>query len=135
GGSGNSGGDGDSSAPDFDECAGSSHKAGLGRGANIVWVIDNSGSMDEEAALVQQNMNRFVQSIVGAGLDDYRVVVMTEEGFINVPDPLGSDAVHFRHVDEDVSSHEPLEDILARYPDMREFLLPGVITHFVVVTD
>lgn len=134
GGSGNNGGGG--AGPGFgDTCGESIHKAGLSRGANIVWVIDNSGSMDEEAVLVQENINRFVQSIVSAGLEDYRVVVMTKSGFVNVPDPLGSDTVHFRYVDENVKSHEPLEDIVGRYDDFKEFLLPGVITHFVVVTD
>src|SRR5690606_10071772 len=80
------------SGADFKECAES--KAGAqraARGSNIVWAIDTSGSMDEEAALVQQNMNRFVQAIVMAGLEDYRVVVISKRDFVSVPEPLGSD--------------------------------------------
>jgi hypothetical protein len=132
-------GDGSSGLPptpgDFLECAADRFEAGRGRAGNIVWVIDSSGSMDEEAALVQENLNQFVESIVQAGLSDYRVVVMTEQGFVSVPEPLGSDTAHYRFVDEEVGSEEPLSDLLGRYGDYADFLLPGATTHFVVVTD
>jgi hypothetical protein len=121
--------------PDFAECASSTVKAGLGRAGNIVWVIDTSGSMDEEAALVQDNMNRFVEAIAEAGLEDYRVVVVSERDFVDVPDPLGSDREHFLFLEEEVSSNEPLEDLLSRFDDFQGFLLEGAVTHYVVVTD
>jgi hypothetical protein len=121
---------------DFAECADKSVDAERGpRGSNIVWVIDNSGSMDEEAATVQQNLNTFVKSIASAGLSDYRVVLITEAGFVQVPAPLGGDTAHFLQIDENVKSDEPLSDLLARYGDFSGFLLKGVVTHFVTVTD
>jgi hypothetical protein len=62
----------------FQECAETKYSAERApRGSNIVWAIDTSGSMDEEATLVQQNLNRFVQTITAAGLEDYRVVVIS----------------------------------------------------------
>lgn len=122
--------------PEFASCAEARVDAERGpRGGNIVWVIDTSGSMDEEAALVQQHLNGFAKAIVAAGLADYRVVVVSQREFVQVPDPLGSDREHFLHIEEKVGSDEPLTDLLKRHPDYKSFLLPGVITHFVVVTD
>jgi hypothetical protein len=134
-GQGGDGDDGDNPLGPGLECATDNFKAGLSRAANIVWVIDNSGSMDEEATLVQQNMNAFVEAIVAAGLEDYRVIVMTEKGFVDVPDPLGADNAHFRYVDADIGSNEGLEALVDNYNDYSDFLLPGGFTHFVVVTD
>jgi hypothetical protein len=120
----------------FEECAGEQVGGQVGvRAGNIVWVIDTSGSMDEEAAIVQQNLNQFASSLATAGLSDYRVVVVSEPDFVTVPNPLGSDAKHFRYVDEAVDSEEPLTDLLARFADYSDFLLKDVLTHFVVVTD
>ncbi len=133
---GNNPGSGGGFVPgDFLECGADTFTAGLKRAANIVWVIDTSGSMNQEAALVQDNMNRFVTSIVGAGLEEYRVVVVSKPSFVSVPNPLGTDREHFLFVDEKVGSNEPLEDLLSRFDDYRGFLLPGAVTHFVVVTD
>src|SRR5262245_30939738 len=79
----------DADGPGFDECAGVKFDAEMGRRAsNIVWVIDTSRSMTEEAAEVQDNINSFVQAILSAGLDDYRVVVVSEAQYVRVPDPL-----------------------------------------------
>ena len=70
-------GDGDDAAPDggFEECAASRVEAERElRPVDIVWVIDSSGSMDEEANRVQTNLNNFAGEIANAGIDDYRVV-------------------------------------------------------------
>src|SRR5687767_6162273 len=56
------GGD-DTPGPDSGNCAAESTNAmAVKRPSDIIWVIDNSGSMDEEEARVQQNMNAFAQS-------------------------------------------------------------------------
>lgn len=135
---GNGGIDGNSGVslpPGVPECGREAFSAGLSRGANIVWVIDTSGSMKTEAALVQDNMNRFVQALVGLGLEDYRVVVVSEKQFVSVPAPLGTDTQKFLFVEEKVGSNEPLEALLSRYDDFGGFLLPGALTHYVSVTD
>ena len=131
-------GDGDANSPDggFEECAASRVEAERQlRPVDVIWVIDNSGSMDEEACYVQTNMNNCAANIAGAGIDNYRVVVMTKTGWVNVPNPLGSDATHFLFVDEDVQSDEPFGDLVARFDAYGSFLQKDAITHFVVVTD
>jgi hypothetical protein len=120
----------------LDECASNEVEAERApRGGNVVWVIDASGSMDEEAAQVQDNLNKFVQSIVAAGLSDYRVVVITESEFVDVPEPLASDTEHFRFIEEEVGSNDQHEILLNLYTRYADFLLKGAVTHFVVVTD
>jgi hypothetical protein len=128
--------DSSSDDDDFEECAGDRIEAERTlRPVDIVWVVDNSGSMDEEAALVQMEMNDFVGAISSSGIDDYHVVLITQEGWVTVPDPLGTDAQRYRFVNEDVQSNEPLADIRDRFDDYKDFLRPDAITHFVVVTD
>jgi hypothetical protein len=43
--------------------------------ADIIWVLDNSGSMTEEAAAVQAQMNTFSAFIAGTGIDVHVVVI------------------------------------------------------------
>lgn len=122
--------------PPFEECAASRTEAERTlRPVDIVWVVDSSGSMRDEADIVQSNINGFVASLSNAGIDDYRVVMVTQKGFLDVPDPLGSDSARFLFIDERVNSNEPLQDLLARFDDYRGFLRPDAVTHFVVVTD
>lgn len=102
---------------------------------DIIWVIDNSGSMDEEAALVQSGMNAFASAISSSGIPDYHVVVITQTGWVTVPPPLGTDPSHFLFVDADVQSNEPLDEALSNLPRYQSFLRGPAITHFVFVTD
>src|SRR5689334_15532551 len=44
------------------------------RPVDIIWAIDNSGSMDREEEIVQTNMNSFAGMIGGFGID-YHVIV------------------------------------------------------------
>lgn len=104
------------------------------RPVDVVWVIDSSGSMSNEASLVQQNMNSFVASIAASGAD-YRVVVLTRAGFVNVPAPLGTDAARFRYVAQAVSSSAALSQAVARLRDYRDFLRPEATLNFIFVTD
>ncbi|UJR83517.1 hypothetical protein [Sandaracinus amylolyticus] len=102
---------------------------------DIVWIIDNSGSMDGEAAIIQNNMNSFVSAIEASGITDYRVVVITASGFVNVPPPLGTDAARFRFVSYDVQSQDAMSDLIASYPMWSDFLRRDAVTHIVHVTD
>jgi len=101
---------------------------------DVVWVVDSSGSMSGEAERVQDNMNRFAAAVLGAGIDP-RVVMITEADFIVVPDPLGSDAEHYRFVERDVGSSAPLSRLLSEFPRYADFLRPDAVLHFVAVTD
>jgi hypothetical protein len=120
----------------FAECVGSDYVAET-RSApvDIIFVIDNSGSMDEEAAQVQMRLNGFVEAIGGAGIDDYHVIMLTQLGFVSVPDPLGSDASRYRFVDTNVQSTDSFERLLEQLPVFTDFLRPTAVTHVVFVTD
>lgn len=45
--------------------------------ADIIWAIDNSGSMTEEALAVQQNMNDFATRLVSSGIDVHLAMIST----------------------------------------------------------
>ena len=101
---------------------------------DIVWVIDNSGSMRDEATLVQANLNDFATAINAVGLD-VRVVVITAPGFVEVPPPLGSDPSRFLRVNQDVQSSNSFDRLLDTLPMYQDFLRRNSALHFVVVSD
>ncbi|MFT5352913.1 MAG: hypothetical protein ACI9KE_000110 [Polyangiales bacterium] len=101
---------------------------------DIVWVIDNSGSMSEEASLVQENINNFATAINSAGLDVH-VIVITAAGFVEVPPPLGTDPERFLRVNQDVQSSNSFERLLGTLPMYQSFLRRNSALHFVVVSD
>jgi len=47
---------------------------------DILWVIDNSGSMIEEQKKLQENFNSFITSFVGKGYD-FRIAVITTDAW------------------------------------------------------
>jgi len=104
------------------------------RPVDIVWVVDSSGSMGNEAARVQENMNRFATDILVGGIDPH-VVVITNPDYVTVPPPLGGDPEHYRFVDQGVGSHAPLLRLLSEWARYSDFLRPDAVTHFVAVTD
>ena len=103
------------------------------RPVDIIWVIDNSGSMDAEEQRVQDNMNTFANSIANSGVD-YHVIVITDTTHITVPPPLGG-SPQFLGVNVFVNSNDPLERVVAAYPMYQAFLRPDSVKHFVAVTD
>ncbi len=104
------------------------------RPVDIVWVVDSSGSMENEAARVQENLNRFAADILAGGIDPH-VVVITDRSYVAVPPPLGTDPAHYRFVDRHVGSNAPLERLLSEWERYADFLRPDAVTHFVAVTD
>lgn len=101
--------------------------------ADIIWVIDNSGSMDEEEERVQDNLNAFSQAITDSGVD-HHVIMITNTSHVAVPPPLGG-SDRYLAVNQDIDSNNALEQILATYEQWREFLRPGSVKHFIAVTD
>ena len=101
---------------------------------DIIWVVDSSGSMSEEADLVQRNINSFATDISTSGVD-YHVIMMTDPGFATVPPPLGTDPTRYLAIDQPVGSTNAFELLLSRYDDYSHFLRDGAVTHIVVVTD
>jgi hypothetical protein len=103
------------------------------RPVDILWVIDNSGSMDEEEARIQDNMNTFAATIGGSGVD-YHVVVVTDTGHVNVPPPLNP-GPRFLGVNVSIGSTNALERLVQTYPMYQSFLRADSVKHIVVVTD
>lgn len=103
------------------------------RPVDILWVIDNSGSMDAEEQRVQNNMNSFAQSIGNSGVD-YHVVVVTDTTAVNVPPPLGG-SPSYLGVNLSIGSTDALQRLVEQYPAYQAFLRPTSVKHIVVVSD
>ncbi|MCP4602723.1 MAG: hypothetical protein GY847_19775 [Proteobacteria bacterium] len=113
--------------------------------ADIIIVVDNSGSMQYEAADVQANLNDFSTQISSSGVDHHIVLISSDnsdsEG-ICVGAPLGSgscpddsNAPNYLHVVETVDSRNALEKIVSTYDQWNHMLRTDSIRHFLVVTD
>ncbi len=143
GGSGNFGG----------ECAGVSQEANNAvLPADVIWTIDTSGSMAFETQAVRDNMNKFSQGIVAAGVD-IRIALIAEQyeppKFPGLPDdgiciaaPLGSGSCPndsklptFAHIFQTVASTNSLQLIIQRYPDWKGILRHNSVKIFTIVTD
>ncbi len=109
--------------------------------ADIVIAIDTSGSMDEESAQVQQNLNNFASIITGSGIDVH--VILIADATVCIPQPLGSgqcngadeNLPNFRHVVQQVASTNGLEVILSTYPMWKDTLRAGATKTIAIVTD
>lgn len=109
--------------------------------SDIIWVVDQSGSMDQETDHVQEQINNFVALIDQSNID-YRVVMIASTGGSNsicVPSPLGGancgNNTQFRLVNQRIGSHDALSQTISRYSLYSDFLRPEAIKHFVYVTD
>lgn len=100
---------------------------------DIIWVVDSSGSMNDEANAVQNALNDFSSFIASQNID-YRVVLIGDAGEMSVPAPLGGSA-EFMHVNVSVGSTNALEKVVQTYPMWQSFLRTNAKVHFVVVTD
>lgn len=109
--------------------------------ADIIWVVDQSGSMDKETDYVQKQINTFAAAIAKSAVD-YRVVMIANPSAGNkicVPAPLGGpncgNAARFRLVAKTVSSTNGPKLALEEYAKYSDFLRPNATKHFVFVTD
>lgn len=159
---GGTGGDEDAG----EDCAATGAEAEVGREpADIIWVIDNSCSMSEEAMAVQTNMNAFAQQLLDNGIDVHLVLISSAKvamqvtcapfdfqcyinnagagGYgvcIDAPFgsgmcPMDSKAPNFLHIDKEVDSRNGLQDVIDQYPNYQHMLRPEASKHFVIVTD
>jgi hypothetical protein len=128
---------------------------GLRQPADIIWALDNSGSMITEAQAVQDNMNTFAQQIVASGIDVRVVVLSAVRDPILLPPPLDllipavcigaplgsgqcpsdSKPPNFLHLPVLVGSNDALNLLINSYPQYRSMLRPEATKTFVVVTD
>jgi len=114
--------------------------------SDIVFILDNSGSMSLEASWVQQNMNGFSQQIAASGIDFHVVVISSYPGKGNgvcIEPPLGaggcptadSKPPTFLHVDQTVGSTNGLSLCIKTYPQWKSALRADAAKHIVIVTD
>ena len=120
------------------------------RPVDIIWAIDNSESMFEEAEAVQENMNTFANTILSQGIDVH-VAMISQAGppypylyshGVCVPAPLGSGSCPddsrppiYLRIDQTVGSTNSLDLLIARYPDYKPVLRQNAVKYFAVVTD
>jgi hypothetical protein len=109
--------------------------------SDIIWVVDQSGSMDQETAHVQEKINDFAALIDATAIDYHVVMIADPEGknAICVPPPLAGpscgDNDRFRLVPTKVSSHDGPQLAVQEYPLYQDFLRLEAAKHFVFVTD
>ncbi len=99
---------------------------------DIVWVVDDSGSMSDEQARIRENIARFATQIKGAGIDVHVVIVTESDLALNTA--LASDP-NYLFVRANVGSHDSLEVLRDEFAKYRSLLRPTALTHFIAVTD
>ncbi len=130
-----------------EECAAVSEAAELvPLPADIIFVVDNSGSMSFEAAQIQAEMNDFSAQIIGSGIDVHVVLVSSypnDGNGICIDPPLGgggcpgadANPPTFTHVDERVGSNNAWAVLLATHAEWAPAIREESSKHLVIVTD
>ncbi|MCO4762962.1 MAG: hypothetical protein KC502_15710 [Myxococcales bacterium] len=108
---------------------------------DIIWWIDTSGSMGQEAKYLNSNINAFATFIAASNID-YRVILIGKSiGSIKVcvAPPLGGPGCtkgpKFLPVQQYISSKNGLDRIISTYPLWKGFLRKDATKNFVAVTD
>ena len=121
---------------------------------DVLWIVDNSLSMQEEVELISDNINAFASFIGTSGID-YRVVMLAYDDptvgdgvyHVCVPPPLSGtapgvcptgrdvDGERYLHVREIVDSTNGLTRAIEEFPAYRAFLRPEAVQHIIVVSD
>lgn len=113
--------------------------------ADIILVIDNSGSMAIEAASVKANLNKFSAEIIASGIDAHVVLISAIDGDngMCIDPPLGgggcpvddTNLPNFLHIEHGVGSNDALEKLLKYHADWQGQMRPEARKHVVVVSD
>ena len=113
--------------------------------ADILFVIDNSGSMQIEAGSVKANMNAFSTKIINSGIDVHVVLISDIAGDTGmcIAPPLGgggcpaqdNNLPTFLHINDSVGSNNALQKLLDHHADWKDQLRPDASKHIVVVSD
>jgi len=114
------------------------------RPVDIVFVIDQSGSMSDEISGVRKNMNLFAGIIAKAKVD-YRVIVLAarfndkDNHEVCIPAPLAGancgDGPRFKQIDKHIDSHDALARLVQYVGTIEGFMRKGSVRRFVAVTD
>jgi hypothetical protein len=141
-------GDGDPDAEEQDEGCASVSEAAEVKAApvDIIFVVDNSGSMTDEAEFVRTQMNGFSDQIQMSGIDHHVVLLSSypdEGNGICLDPPLGggncpaddNNLPIYRHVDLKIGSHNALIHLVATQLEWKDSIRPEAMKHIVVVSD
>lgn len=125
---------------------------------DIIWVVDNSGSMAPAIDQVRAGINDFADQLFASGLD-YRMILLSLQTPVSgrypicidppLAGPACSNGERFFHVSVDIRSTQPVEQILGTLAQSvgyrvgeaaggapwRDLLRPGATRSIVVVTD
>lgn len=134
------------SSTGVDECQSLDEVAGIGlQPADIIVVVDNSGSMDYEAGLVQNYMNQFSSQIFLANIDAHVVIISAypDNTGVCIDPPLGSGGCPltdnnpplFTHINDSVGSNDALQKIITHHADWAPVMRATATKHIIVVTD
>jgi hypothetical protein len=102
---------------------------GAPKPVDIVFVIDNSGSMSDEIAQVRANINEQFASIIAASGVDFRVIMITGYGVggteVCIEPPLAgapcesglaaTNGAHYFHYSQEIGSNDALCQMLATF--------------------
>jgi len=129
------------------ECAAVSAEAELvPLPADIIVVVDNSGSMSFEATEVQERLNDFSTQILASGVDAQVVLISSypdNGNGICIDAPLGvgdcpdndTNLPIFLHVDIRVASHDAWEVLLDSSADWQASIREDSSKHMVIISD
>ena len=139
--------DGTDDGGEIDECAAHVEEAeSMLEPADIIIIVDNSGSMSQEAAQVRENLNGFSQQIIDSGIDVRVVLISSYPGNghgICIEPPLGSGGCPamddnpplFTHIDQRVASRNGLTLLMNHHETWGPLLRPDASLHLMMVTD
>jgi hypothetical protein len=132
---------------------------GAAKPVDIVFVIDNSGSMNDEIAQVRASLNQDFAAIIAASGVDFRVIMISQFGAdgtgVCIEPPLGGAACSsglettngpaYFHYNQEIGSTDGLCQVLATFaiPDQsgrapqgwQAWLRPEAAKAFVMITD
>ena len=141
-------GSADDSPSDGEECVAVSEAAELvPLPADIIFVVDNSGSMGFEVQQIQLRMNEFSSQIIASGIDVHVVMISSYPGDdgngICIDPPLGGGGCPsadenlpmFTHVNTGIEGEDAWQQLLAERDDWAGAVREGSVKHIVVITD
>ncbi len=109
---------------------------------DIVFVVDQSTSMELLIPKVRDYLNDFAAFIAAEDVDYHVILVATRydgENKICIEPPLAgancTDTDVFRQIDEQVGSHDALEKIMDNFAEIEDFMRAGSTRHFVAISD
>ena len=112
------------------------------RSVDIVFVVDQSGSMNQEIAGVKSNLNNFSTYINGTKID-YHVIMLARRGTstydICIPPPLGGpscgDGPRYKQVNVAVYSTDSLRKFQQNITTIESFMRTNSLRQIVEITD